>query len=182
MKKLLIALMLVCMIFSIAGCAKEEPSPATSGKSAGISGEVNKQEAEDIKVKLYFPNNDASEMVAVEKTVKVTGTTKYKAAIEALLAGTTDKKLTNVIPKKTKLLGAEVVKDTIKLNFSKELIDDFNGGSTGEEMLVGSIVNTMTEFPEIKKVHILVEGKTVDTIKGHMDTSVPLTRMKELLK
>ena len=49
-------------------------------------------------------------------------------------------------------------------------------------MLVGSIVDTLTEFSEVKKVQILVEGKAVDTIAGHMDTEKPLSRMTGLLK
>ena len=59
---------------------------------------------------------------------------------------------------------------------------NFVGGSTGEEMLVGSVVNTLTEFPEIQKVQILVDGQEVETLSGHMDLSQPLPRMTELLK
>ena len=49
-------------------------------------------------------------------------------------------------------------------------------------MLVGSIVNTLTEFPEVKKVQILIDGTHVETLSGHMDLSEPLVRMTELLK
>ena len=64
---------------------------------------------------------------------------------------------------------------------SKELEQNFSGGSTGEEMLIGSIVNTLTDFPEVQKVQILIEGASVETLSGHMDLSEPLTRMTELL-
>ena len=72
--------------------------------------------------------------------------------------------------------------DTAKVDFNRAMVDKLSGGSTGEEMLVGSIVNTLTEFPEIKKVQIVIEGRKVETLKGHMDTSQPITRMEELLK
>lgn len=49
-------------------------------------------------------------------------------------------------------------------------------------MLVGSIVDTLTEFPEVKQVQILIEGKKVETLGGHMDLTQPLTRMNDLLK
>ena len=52
------------------------------------------------------------------------------------------------------------------VDFSKELQKNFNGGSTGEEMLVGSIVNTLTDFPEVKKVRIRIEGEDVETRLG----------------
>ena len=67
------------------------------------------------------------------------------------------------------------------VSFSLLLVKDFVGGSTGEEMLVGSIVNTLTEFPEVKKVRILIDGKSVESLSGHMDLTEPLTRMKDLL-
>jgi spore germination protein GerM len=74
------------------------------------------------------------------------------------------------------------VKDGLAtVDFTKELTTRFVGGSTGEEMLVGSLVNTLTEFPEVTSVLILVEGKEIDTISGHLDTSVPFKRMGELL-
>ena len=68
------------------------------------------------------------------------------------------------------------------VDFSKELQTNFSGGSTGEEMLIGSIVNTLTDFPEVQKVSILIDGSAVETLSGHMDLSEPLTRMTELLK
>ena len=44
------------------------------------------------------------------------------------------------------------------------------------------MVNTLTEFPEIKKVQILVEGKEIDSLSGHLDLSRPVERMSELIK
>ena len=49
-------------------------------------------------------------------------------------------------------------------------------------MLIGSIVNTLTDFPEVKKVQILIDGASVETLSGHLDLSEPLPRMTELLK
>ena len=48
-------------------------------------------------------------------------------------------------------------------------------------MLCYAITNTLTEFKEIKRVQILVEGKKVITLSGHMDIEDPLERNKTLL-
>ena len=54
-------------------------------------------------------------------------------------------------------------------------------GSFNERMMVNAVVCTLTEFPEIKKVKFLVEGKEIDTISGHMDLLDPLTRNPDVL-
>ncbi|MBC7339263.1 MAG: GerMN domain-containing protein [Firmicutes bacterium] len=57
-----------------------------------------------------------------------------------------------------------------------------NVGSLGEALAVAAIVNTLTEFPQIRQVQILVEGKQVESLAGHVDVSRPLTRNEKLIK
>ena len=102
--------------------------------------------------------------------------------MESLLEGPKVKGEVRVIPAKTKLKSIKVKDGVATVDFSEDLSKRFTGGSTGEEMLVGSIVNTLTEFSEVKSVQLLVEGKKVDSLSGHMDLSKPVGRMKELLK
>ena len=69
---------------------------------------------------------------------------------------------------------------TAYADFSKELAKK-GQGSYGEMMLCYAITNTLTEFKEIKRVQILVEGKKMITLSGHMDVEDPLERNKTLL-
>ncbi|WP_027405677.1 GerMN domain-containing protein [Anaerovibrio sp. RM50] len=181
-RKIIAVIMIMVMAFAVAGCDQENKQPTDNGKKTVVENNTEKPTEEKITVKIYFPNSDATKLVAVDKTVKLAGTTKYKAAVDALMEGTDDSKLATVIPKQAKLLGVTVNGDTARVDFDKGLVKHFNGGSTGEEFLVGSIVNTLTEFPEIKKVQITIEGRNVYTLKGHMDISKPLGRMTEVLK
>lgn len=186
MKKLIVALMAIMMTLALAGCdqQKQAGSSDASSSSASLassssSGTTAKDEL--VKLKVYYPDVNATGLKAVEKTVKTSGDNKYKAAVEALLAGTEDKMLTTIFPAKAKLLGVTVKGDLAVVNFDRNLTKGFNGGSTGEEMLVGSLVNTLTEFKEIKRVQLQVEGKEIDSISGHLDLSKPVTRMPELI-
>lgn len=189
---LILALVLLCTA-ALAGCDKEKLEQEVNSASAAISSSSGSSSAsssssaagkaaETMTLTVYYPDNNASGLIAVAKTVKAAEADKYKAAMEALLAGTDDKRLTTVFPKKAKLLKVTVSGDTARVDFDKNLTKGFVGGSTGEEMLVGSVVNTLTEFPEIKKVQILVEGKEIDSLSGHLDLTVPMTRMSELIK
>lgn len=183
MTKILLGLLIVLMVFAASGCEKgSQGEPAKP--AAGVSDNAAKPAETSMEVKLYYPNNDATKLVGIKRTIRFKGSSsaKYRAVIDELLKGPEDSGLVAIIPKQTKLLGVSVAGDTAKVDFDKALVNSFNGGSTGEEMLVGSIVNTLTEFPEIKKVQIVVEGRNVETLKGHIDTSKPLPRMEELLK
>ena len=184
---LVIVLAVLCTVV-LAGCDEQKKTEsgssaaAVSSSTASGSSKSAGQEAAVTDISVYYPDVNATGLVAVTKNVKVKGQDKYRAAVEALLAGTDDKRLTTVFPKKTKLLKVAVSGSTARVDFDKNLTAGFVGGSTGEEMLVGSLVNTLTEFPEIKKVQILVEGKEIDSLSGHLDLSKPVGRMSELIK
>lgn len=189
MRNIFIIVLTVLCTIALAGCDEQNKKDAGSGappvvSSSGSSGSSSSvgQEAATMDIRVYYPDVNATGLVAVTKTVRVKGTDKYRAAVEALLAGTDNKELAAVFPKKTKLLKIAVSGGTARVDFDKTLRTDFVGGSTGEEMLVGSLVNTLTEFPEIKEVQILLEGKEIDSLSGHLDLSGPVKRMYELIK
>lgn len=186
---LVLALTLLCAMV-LAGCDEQKQGEAGSktvvssssgSSSSSSSSSQSGSKAKLVNIKVYYPDENATGLVAVEKSIKDTDN-KYQAAVEALMAGTEKKGLANVFPKKAKLLQVTVSGKVAKVDFSRELQKNFVGGSTGEEMLIGSVVNTLTEFPEIQKVQILVDGQEVETLSGHMDLSQPLPRMTELLK
>lgn len=186
---LVLALTLLCAMV-LAGCDEQKQGEAGSktvvssssgSSSSSSSSSQSGSKAQLVNIKVYYPDENATGLVAVEKSIKDTDN-KYQAAVEALMAGTEKKGLANVFPKKAKLLQVTVSGKVAKVDFSRELQKNFVGGSTGEEMLIGSVVNTLTEFPEIQKVQILVDGQEVETLSGHMDLSQPLPRMTELLK
>ena len=190
MKSMLALLMLLTLLLAV-GCDADDKSKgadtpaadkpaATDKKDAGAKNGSAKP-AEKIGIKVYYPDDNGMKLVAETRTVETTQDGKYKAALESLLSGTKAKGMVNIIPKKAKLKSVKVKNGIATVDFSEDLVKNFAGGSTGEEMLAGSIVNTLTEFPEVKSVQIIIEGKEVDSLAGHLDTSKPLKRMTELL-
>lgn len=185
MSYMLAVLAAVSVLALAAGCSDEQKgasSPAAQTEQMQDQEKSVAAEPKELMVNVYYPRSDGTGLVAVRRTVSTEKDDKYTAAMKSLLTGTKEKGQTNVFPKKAKLRSV-VVKDGIAtVDFSKELQTNFSGGSTGEEMLIGSIVNTLTDFPEVQKVSILIDGSVVETLSGHMDLSEPLTRMTELLK
>ncbi len=188
MRTFMAALMVMLMLL-MAGCSgengsnKAQESHNTSvNSSSNTEAQAPEKKAESaMSMTLYYPDDSGMKLIAVKRDVKPSPD-KYVAVMKSLMSGTDKKGTVDIIPKTAKLRSVKVKDGVAKVDFSRELIKDFNGGSTGEEMLVGSIVDTLTEFSEVKKVQILVEGKPVDTIAGHMDTEKPLSRMTGLLK
>jgi spore germination protein GerM len=85
------------------------------------------------------------------------------------------------MPVSTRLLSLKIKDGIAAANFSSNLTR-FGGGSATEILLVAAIVNTLTEFPEIKQVQILIEGKKVETLAGHIDISEPLGRSEKIIR
>jgi spore germination protein GerM len=49
-------------------------------------------------------------------------------------------------------------------------------------MTVYSIVNTLTELPFVRAVTILVEGKPIGALTGHLDLEGPLRRNTSMVR
>ncbi len=64
---------------------------------------------------------------------------------------------------------------TAYVDFSRGLRDGLPGGAQGELYTVFSIVNTLaSNFVQITRVQILVEGAEIPTLAGHVDTRMAL--------
>jgi hypothetical protein len=94
-----------------------------------------------------------------------------KEIVKALLAGSKND-LVNTFPKGVTVKDVKIEDDGIaSVNFSKNLIKSHEGSSASEMATVYSLTNSITQnIPAIKKVKILVEGKEVPSIKGHIST------------
>ena len=99
------------------------------------------------------------------------------AVMHSLVAGPgKDSILQPTIPRGTVLRWVRLSGDVASVNLSAEFVSNHWGGSRVEEMTVYSIVNTLTEFAYVKRVILLVEGKPIQSIAGHIDIGEPLVR------
>ena len=160
--------------------------PATSEPETPIQPVDNQpakheKKEQSMSVKVYYPDDSGMRLVEVEREIIVDDTIdKYTAAVETLLEEPDEENLTTIFPKNTGFRSVTVEGDLATVDIDGSILKGFVGGSTGEEFLVGSIVDTLTNFPEVKRVRILVNGQEVETLSGHMDLSMPLERMEGL--
>lgn len=136
-----------------------------------------------MNVKVYYPDDSGMRLVEVEREILVDDATdKYTAAVEALMDDPIEDNLTRIFPKNAAIRSVTVRDGMATVDFDGSILKGFVGGSTGEEFLIGSIVDTLTNFPEVTSVRFLVDGQEIETLSGHMDLSAPLERMTGLIE
>ena len=189
--RIVFLLLLSVALMFVAGCTEtipkstEEPQRPTVEKQdekAPATSKKIQEEAKTFEVVLYYPTADGENMAPFKTKITAKHDDKYQKTVDALLTTTPPKGLLTVIPHSVRVNSVTVSDGIATLDLSANLVKNFTGGSTGEEMLVASFVNTLTEFSEIKRVKILVDGKSVETIAGHMDLTEPLPRMGNLIR
>ena len=131
-------------------------------------------------VTLYVPKAMGNDLQLVPVRQILGNEPTPLAALKALAAY--DGPEEPALPKGTKVLGVRLGTSGLAVaDFSRELVDNFPGGSQTEQLLLASIVNTLTQFRSVRRVVITVEGKSVDSIGGHIDLEEPLTRDMSLV-
>jgi hypothetical protein len=125
-------------------------------------------------VELAFADRTASRIVTEEREIVVPDDRPGRARriLEELARGP-EKRGVATIPPGTRVIS--VVFDDAGgayVDFSRELQDNHPGGSAGEIFTIRSIIATLAgNFPEVRSVKFLIEGREIETIAGHYDAS-----------
>ncbi len=157
---------------------KQEKQDST--EAAAIS-QKQQDSVEKVNVALYFAEPGGDFLKAEKREIPFEAGLA-RATVEQLIAGPKEKGLMRTMPEGTDLLDINIQNGLCTVDFSKEFRDNHWGGSSGEILTVYSLVNTLTQFPTVEKVEVLVEGQKVDTLAGHMDLSVPVSRNPQIVK
>ncbi|NPV28934.1 MAG: GerMN domain-containing protein [Firmicutes bacterium] len=137
---------------------------------------------EKTKVTLYFTDQAGRYLIReTREVVKVPGIAR--AALEALCAGPAGKDLRPSLPAGTEVRDLNIRPDGL-------CIVDLNRAATkipgqdpkAEALAVYAVVNTLTEFPTVARVRILVEGQLRKTLAGHIPVDEPLLRNLTFVK
>lgn len=134
---------------------------------------------------LYFSDRDGEYLIGERRKIAKGGEVKDEAkeTINELIKGPKGK-LIPTLPSRTKCLNLKVNEKGIAvINFNQALSKDHPGGSSAEILTTYSIVNSLAlNFPRIKGVQILIEGKPIETITGHLSLKQPISPKPDLIK
>jgi spore germination protein GerM len=157
--------------------ARTTPATATTGPA----GPAAPAAVRKITATLYYIGEDGMALVPAQREVPFGATVaeQARAIIEAQLAATPPQ--VSAIPAQTKLHDVYVTeRGDAFVDLSGDIIAKHPGGSLHEIFTVYTLVNALTvNLPAVTRVQILVDGKEVDTLAGHVDLRHPLSKNME---
>jgi spore germination protein GerM len=134
-----------------------------------------------IKARLFYVSDDGRSLTSVEREVPFGADpgAQAKAILEAQIAPAAEP-LVSAVPTGTKLRAVFIANGDAYVDLSGDMSAALSGGSLNELLTVYTIVGALTaNLPAVNGVQILVDGKEVDTLTGHVDLRQPLARSPE---
>jgi hypothetical protein len=135
-----------------------------------------------IKARLFFVADDGMRLTGLERDVAY-GEGTVDQAREIILAqiAPVTEPLATAIPPGTTLRALYLTdRGEAYVDLSRELASAHPGGTVDELLTVYAIVNALTvNLPAVSAVQVLVDGKPVDTLAGHVDLRRPLAKNLE---
>lgn len=132
--------------------------------------------------KIYFSNEDSEFLVPERRNIDVASSDAVEKMIMAeLMKGPKESGHFKTIPQEAKLLSIETKDGVCFVNFSKEFIEKFSGGTTEQQLTIYSIVNSLTELSTIERVQFLIEGEKREEFHD-MVILEPMVPNKSLIK
>lgn len=156
--------------------ARRAQNPAAAPAAAAPAAPSRK-----ITATLFYVNDDGMALAPVQREVPFGETVaeQARAIIEAQLAPGNPQ--VSAIPAGVALRDVFVTeRGDAFINLSADISAKHPGGSLLEVFTVYTLVNALTvNLPAVTRVQILVEGKEVDTLAGHVDLRHPLAKSLE---
>jgi spore germination protein GerM len=157
--------------------AVEEPGLSVAAEP--VEGEVEPETTGSIRVTLFYISSSGRMFSLEERDIPFSNSLQEQAkqVLRQLLAGS-QRGRGSAIPSGVQLRGLFITQQGLAyVDLSQELITNHPGGTCAEELTVYSVANTLiSNFPAVKKVQILVEGREIQSLAGHLDLTRPYGR------
>jgi spore germination protein GerM len=161
--------------------AKRAETVANAG-TAAAAGQPAGSAVRRITATLFYVSEDGTALQPVQREVAFGASMpdQARAILEAQLAAAAAP-LVSAIPAGTTLREVFISeRGDAFVDLTGAVSANHPGGSLDEIFTVYTIVNALTvNLPAINRVQILVEGKEVDTLAGHVDLRHPLAKSLE---
>ena len=132
-----------------------------------------------IKARLFYIADGGTKLRSIERDVTF-GESPVEQAREIIAAQIAPvvEPLVSAVPPGTTLRAVFITTDgEAYVDLSREVAAAHPGGTINELLSIYTLVNALTEnLPVVTAVQVLVDGKEVDTLAGHVDLRRPLAK------
>lgn len=189
-KRLLQGMLLASAVMLTASGCGQKPEPNANNSASGKNGATPNVQSmtpqptvspsatpalKQSKVKLYFSDSDQSKLIESEATVSYKkDEDKIGAAFQALKKSGNPNEVSLFADVEFKSVSFDKDKGDLKL----DLVFGPNAqlGAPGEELFLQALKKTAFQFPEVKAVYVLKNGKQDESLMGHMELPYPIKR------
>ncbi len=165
------------------------PTPAPEGSNATINEDlaaanelIPPEEAQDLRIYFGMKGKDllTSELRRVRRKSMLIA--QARQIVETLFEGPVTGTMYKLMPDDIKLRGLYFDSGTFFVDVSREFAELAKSGPTEQILAVYSLVNSLTELDPKARVKFLVNGSEPAAEDGHLDLSLPLARMDNLIQ
>ena len=122
--------------------------------------EISENDYKMANVILYFQNKQTKQLEAEIREIssKELLLNPYEVILEMLLSGPVSENLEKLIPEGVVINNITLEKYCLKIDFSREFIENCEDDKLKQENIINSISKTMKELTEINEIKILING------------------------
>jgi hypothetical protein len=178
--------MAVASVVAVAGAswlgyaiASKRAAKASTAVSVPAAQAAQPGAGRKIKARLFYVADDGTRLMAVERDVPFGEGTVEQARqlVEAQLAPAVEPYI-SAVPAGTALRAIfATAGGELYVDLTKEIASGHPGGSMNESLTIYTLVNALTtNLPAVTTVQLLVDGREVETLAGHIDLRRPLEK------
>jgi Sporulation and spore germination len=171
-------------MFSVLGRRLAEPTP--DAEPAPVAAAPAPGAGPRISATIYFVSEDGVSLTGVAMDVPLgdSPAAQARALVEAQLAADAPAPLSRAVPAGVSVRGVFLTgRDDAYVDLDGTFVSALPGGSHNELMAAYAIVSVITtNLSPVARVQILIDGKEVETLTGHVDLREPLRKNDTLIR
>jgi spore germination protein GerM len=177
------AILSISLLAQLSGCGQAKTSAPDPGAAPGKepvktnASQPSQAPVQDnnkpLQVKVYYGDETGDRLIEQVTTISVKqDSDKYAAALKALSQSPDSKRI--ALLQGFTVKSAELKNQLLTVDVS--MAPEARLGSGGENLLLQAFNKTLFQFSEIQSIELLVDGKKVDSLMGHMELPHPIKR------
>lgn len=179
-----VAVALGWWLFDTLGRRLAEPPP--DAEAAPATPKAVPAAAPHIAATLYFVAEDGVSLqgVTTDVPLKDSPAAQAKALVEAQLAAEAPEKLSRAVPAGAAVRGVFLTgRDDAYVDLDGAFAANLAGGSRNELLATYAIVSVITtNLTSVTRVQLLIDGREVESLTGHVDLREPLRKNDSLIR